>query len=306
MVIHNFAQLDTIARTTSNKKTIGVINAQDEHALQALQLADDLVDAILFGNSAFILPELWRLGIPEDRYKIVEVPENEHPVITASHYIHEGSVNMLMKGKISTSDLFKGIFSHEADLKGSTKMSHLVFKEIPGSRKLVAITDGALTPQPSYEDKKAILHNALEFLHGIGYTCPNVAALCAVEKVSPKMQETVDAAQLKADWQSGEFPGCNFEGPISYDIAVSPAVAKLKGVHCPWSGNFDLFLVPSVVVGNILGKCLVYTAHAKMGSIVLGCKVPVIMGSRGASKDDKYNSIALGVVYSNMNKQINL
>lgn len=302
MVIQNFKQLDQMAHTSTEKKVVGVINGHDENALSALQLADDLVDAILFGDPALIRNALDKLNIPQDRYRIVAINEDVHPVVAASEYVHRGEVDMLMKGKISTGDLFKGIFSHEANLKSGAKMSHMVFKEIPGSKKLLAITDGALTPYPTYEDKKVILNNALAFLHGIGYECPNVAALCAVEKVSPKMQETVDAAQLKQDWLDGAFPNCNFEGPISYDIAVSPHVAQLKGFSCPWSGDFDLFLVPSVVVGNILGKCLVYTAHAKMGSIVVGCKVPVIMGSRGASKDDKYNSIALGVVYANMSK----
>lgn len=302
MVIGNFLQLKEMAHSSEGKKMVGVINGQDENALQALQLADDLVDATLFGDPELITQELKKLDIPLSRYEIVPVSPEENPVLAASRYIHDGSIDMLMKGKISTGDLFKGIFNHDADLKSGQKMSHLVFKEIPGSKKLISITDGALTPVPSYEDKKAILSNALDFLHGIGYECPNVAALCAVEKVSPKMQETIDAAQLKEDWKNGLFPGCNFEGPISYDIAVEPHVAELKGFDCPWSGDFDLFLVPSVVVGNILGKCLVYTAHAQMGSIVLGCKVPVIMGSRGASRDDKYNSIALGVVYANMKK----
>lgn len=302
MVIQNFKQLDQMARESTGKKVVGVINGHDENALSALQLADDLVDAILFGNPELIVEALDKLSISRDRYRIVAVNEDEHPVVVAAEYVHRGEVDMLMKGKISTGDLFKGIFRREANLKSGAKMSHMVFKEIPGREKLLAITDGALTPHPTYEDKKVILSNALAFLHDIGYECPNVAALCAVEKVSPKMQETIDAAQLKQDWLGGEFPNCNFEGPISYDIAVSSQVAQLKGFSCPWSGDFDLFLVPSVVVGNILGKCLVYTANAKMGSIVLGCKVPVIMGSRGASKDDKYNSIALGVLYVNLKK----
>lgn len=300
MVIQNFSQLDEMAHSGARKMTVGVINGEDENALLALRHADELVNAVLFGNPALIGAEMDRLGISRSRYRIESVSPGENPVMAAAECIRTGEVDMLMKGKISTGELFKGIFSHDADLRSGERMSHLVFKEIPGSRKLISITDGALTPVPTCEEKKQILRNALGFLHGIGYECPNVAALCAVEKVSPKMQETIDAAELKQAWQRGEFPGCNFEGPISYDLAVSPRVAELKGFQCPWCGDFDLFLVPSVVVGNILGKCLVYTAHARMGSIVLGCRVPVIMGSRGASSDDKYNSIALGVVFANL------
>ena len=299
MEIKDFNQLREMARG-GKKMRVGVIGGQDENALSALVLADELVDATLFGDPALIEASLEKLGIPAGRYEIAPVAEGESPVLAAAKMVHEGKIDMLQKGKISTGDLFKGIFSREADLRSGQLMSHLVFKEIPGWKKLLAITDGALTPVPTYEQKKLILTNALDFLHGIGYECPKVAALCAVEKVSPKMVETQDAAALKEEWKNGAFPGCFFEGPVSYDIAVSPHVAELKGFDCKESGNFDLFLVPSVVVGNILGKCLVYTAHATMGSIVLGCRVPVIMGSRGASSDDKYNSIALGVCYARM------
>lgn len=302
MAVRDFKQISEMARAGGKRKTIGVLNACDVNVLEAVESARDIADAILIGDPQEIREKLDEAGIRGD-YRIEAPGEDGDVVAKAAELVHAGEIHMLMKGKISTGDMFKGIFKKETGLRGGQLMSHLVFKEIPGARKIIGITDGALSIQPSCEDKKHILSNALDFMHGIGYECPNVAVLCAIEKVNPKMQETVDAAELKEAWKRGEFPGCNLEGPISYDIAVSAEVAARKGFDCAWCGDFDLLLVPSVVVGNILGKCLVYTAKAKMGSIVLGCKVPVIMGSRGASAEDKYNSIALGVVYANLRKE---
>ena len=299
MAVRDFRQISEMAHAVGERKTIGVLNACDVNVLEAVENARDIADAVLIGDSQAIHEKLEEAGIRRD-YRIEAPAEGEDVITKAAQLVRAGEVHMLMKGKISTGDMFKGIFRKETGLRSGHLMSHLVLKEIPGASKLIGITDGALSIQPTCEDKKHILDNALGFMHGIGYECPNVAVLCAIEKVNPKMQETVDAAELKQAWQRGEFPSCNLEGPISYDIAVSAEVAARKGFNCPWCGDFDLLLVPSVVVGNILGKCLVYTAKAKMGSIVLGCKVPVIMGSRGASAEDKYNSIALGVVYAGL------
>jgi phosphate butyryltransferase len=69
--------------------------------------------------------------------------------------------------------------------------------------------------------------------------------------------------------------------------------ARIKGFDCPCSGDFDMLFVPNILVGNILGKCLVYSAKGKMAGLILGAKVPIVLTSRGATAEEKYNSIAI-------------
>ncbi len=293
MAIKNFDEL--IQKVKSGKKsTVALVEANDTHALEAVIHAADIVDAVLIGNREAIIASLAELGQDASRFPIVEVPEGMHPSVCAANLIHEGRADFLMKGKIMTGDLLKGVLSPEANLRSGGLMSHVMMVEVPGYHKLLCVTDGGMCTYPDLEKKKHIVENAVRFFHGLGYEKPNVAALCAIETVNPKMQDTVDAEALKEMSLSGELPSCYVEGPISYDLAMVPELSEVKGYHCPCAGDFDILFVPEIVVGNVLGKCLVYTCGGRMAGIVQGCKVPIVLTSRGSSSEEKYYALALG------------
>lgn len=292
MVLKNYA--DLINRVKNNtKKTVALVAADDAHALEAVIQADDIVNAILVGNAGRIKETLQSIGQNPADFEIVKEQNGEHPCVTAAKLIHAGRADFLMKGKITTGNMLKGVLLEESGLRKSSLMTHLSIQEVPGYHKLIFLTDSGMCLYPSLKEKKQILINGLEFMHRLGYECPNVAALCAVEKVNPKMPETLDAYELKEMAMSEKLPKCYFEGPISYDLAMVPEAARIKGFDCPCSGDFDLLLVPDIVVGNVLGKCLVYTAKGKMAGLILGAKVPIVLTSRGATTEEKYNSIAI-------------
>lgn len=293
MALKSFDEL--VERVKGGKRrTVALVEAHDEHALEAVIHARDIVDAILVGDKAKISDALRALGQDPAAFAIEEVPEGMHPSVCAAKLIHSGRADFLMKGKIMTGDLLKGVLSPEADLRSGGLMSHVMIVEVPGYHKLLCTTDGGMVTYPDLEKKKHIVENAVKFFHGLGYEKPNVAALCAVETVNPKMPETVDAAALKEMSLNGELPNCYVEGPISYDLAMVPALSEVKGYSSPAVGDFDILLVPEIVVGNVLGKCLVYTCGGRMAGVVQGCKVPIVLTSRGSSAEEKYYSLALG------------
>lgn len=194
-----------------------------------------------------------------------------------------------------TGNLLKGVLSPDADLRTGSLMSHVMLFEVPGYHKLLGVTDGGMCTYPDLEKKVGIVKNAVRFFHKIGVEKPNVAALCAIETINPKMQETVDGAELKRMSLAGELGECYVEGPISYDLAMVPELSAVKGyTACPCCGDFDILLVPEIVVGNVLGKCLTYTCGGRMAGIVMGCKVPIVLTSRGSSAEEKYYSLAMG------------
>jgi phosphate butyryltransferase len=293
MALKDFEEL--IAKVKgSGKKTVALVAADDEHALQAVIAAKDIVNARLVGDADRISKELRLLHEDPEKFDIVPVPDGEHPAVTAARLIRDGKADFLMKGKIMTGDLLKGVLSQEADLRTGSLMSHIIIAEVPGYHKLICVTDGGMCTYPDLEQKKQIVSNAVKFLHLLGYERPNIAALCAVETVNPKMPETVHAAELKRMSLEGELPKCYVEGPISYDLAMVPELSKIKGYDCPCAGEFDVLLVPEIVVGNALGKCFVYTCGGRMAGLVVGCKVPIVVTSRGSSAEEKYYSLALG------------
>ena len=146
---------------------------------------------------------------------------------------------------------------------------------------------------PDLDQKKAILINAIRTLNQLGIQAPKIAILAPNEKVSPKMQSTVDAQRLVEMRALGEIPAGIVEGPIALDVAVSQEAAAHKGIQSDISGDVDLYLVHSLDVGNILGKSLMYFAHAKMAGLVIGADYPIVMTSRVETPEGKLNSIAL-------------
>ena len=188
-----------------------------------------------------------------------------------------------------------GVLAPEAELRTGSLMSHVMLFEVPGYHKLLGVTDGGMCTYPDLEKKVGIVKNAVQFFHKIGVEKPNVAALCAIETINPKMQETVDGDALKQMSLNGELGECYVEGPISYDLAMVPELSEVKGyTACPCCGDFDILLVPEIVVGNVLGKCLTYTCGGRMAGLIMGCKVPIVLTSRGSSAEEKYYSLAMG------------
>lgn len=220
--------------------------ANDAHALEAVIHASDLVDAVLVVE-ADKLDELKALlvslGKNPDDFAIEVVPEGMHPSVCAAKLIHAGKADFLMKGKIMTGNLLKGVLSPDADLRTGSLMSHVMLFEVPGYHKLLGVTDGGMCTYPDLEKKVGIVKNAVRFFHKIGVEKPNVAALCAIETINPKMQETVDGAELKRMSLAGELGECYVEGPISYDLAMVPELSAVKGyTACPCCGDFDILL----------------------------------------------------------------
>lgn len=207
--------------------------------------------------------------------------------------IHEGGADFLMKGKIQTADLLSAVVNKEEGLRTGKVMSHVVFNEIPNYHKLLVLTDGGMMMYPDLNKKKEICENAVGTLRTLGYDKPKVAVLAAVEKVNPKMPETVDADALKTMNKSGELADCIVEGPISYDLTMSKESAAIKGFESPVTGDADIVLVPNITVGNVLGKSLIYSAGAKMAGFIVGAKVPIVLTSRGSTSEEKYLSLVL-------------
>ena len=143
------------------------------------------------------------------------------------------------------------------------------------------------------EQKKDIIMNTVDTLQAMGYDQPKVGVLACVEKLNPKMPETVEADQLKQMNLNGEIPGCVVDGPISYDCAVSREIADFKGFTGPCAGDCDMFIAPNIHAGNIMGKMLACTCGAKMAGFIVGAKCPIVMTSRGSSPLEKYLSIVI-------------
>jgi len=150
--------------------------------------------------------------------------------------------------------------------------------------------------RPDINQKAEILKNAVEVAKKMGVGKPKVSCLAAVELINPDMQETVDAAGLVKMAERGDIKDVVIDGPVAFDVAINLQAARMKGIISPVAGDTDIFLVPDIASGNIFVKSLIYLAQAKVGGVVVGAGVPIVLLSRADSAQTKLYSMALGAM----------
>lgn len=295
MIFKNFKELIEKVQSAKSQKRVAVVAAQDEHTLEAVLKAkkDNIVEPILIGDKLKIKKVLEELKEGLEDSVIIDVRTDAEAAEKAVELIHENKADFIMKGKIQTADLLRAVVNKEKGLRTGNVMSHIAMYEVPTYHKLIAITDGGMMMYPNVEEKKQIIENAARTFTAMGYENPKVAILAAVETINPKMPETVDAGMLKDMNKNGEIKNCIVEGPISYDLAMSKESADIKGYQSPVTGDVDILIVPNITAGNILAKCLGYSASGRMAGFIVGAKVPIVLTSRGATSEEKYLSLVL-------------
>ena len=70
-------------------------------------------------------------------------------------------------------------------------------------------------------------------------------------------------------------------------------------------GDADVLLFPDIHAGNLVYKAMVHMVDVKVGCILTGTKVPVILTSRSDTFETKVNSIALAAVVAEELKKNN-
>ena len=295
MTYATFEQLESQVFKKAKKRRVAVVEAADAHVLEAVRHAVEvgLVEPLLFGKRAEVEAKLAAMDIDITSWEIVDSPEPAISALQAGIAVKEGRADFILKGRIATGQLLKGLFKEETGFRTGRLISHMNIVQLRTYPKLLALCDAAINIAPTLEQKKDILQNAVDALTRMGITQPKVAVLASAETVNEKMPESVDAAALKRMNEQGEITGCVVEGPISYDLAVCKESAETKGYESAVAGDADLLVCPNIVTANVLIKCLRHSAEALTAGIVIGGRVPVVLNSRAASAEDKYRTMIL-------------
>jgi phosphate butyryltransferase len=302
---HGFDQILQKIKNCPRKK-IAVAAAQDDAVLKALAAANkqNIVDAVLVGDQNKIERIAGELNIDLTPFEIINEPDPIKSSLIAVKLAHDGETDMYMKGLIDTKNFLRSVLDKEVGLRTDKKLSHVCVFEIPGIERLLFLTDVAFITYPTLNDRISIIENTLPVAHACGVKLPKVAPLAALEVVNPKMPVTQMAAELTKLNEDGKITGCIIDGPLSFDLAISPNSVRHKEVSGrKVLGDADILLVPDVHAGNILYKAIVHLMKVKNGNIMTGTKVPVVVTSRSDSFETKMNSIILASVVSEEMKQ---
>ena len=297
---------DMLKKLKGDKRVnLSVAAAHDEEVLLAIKSAVEMeiITPILIGQEHKIRKISKEINFDLDNVKIINKETIEECAETAVKLVSSGEADFVMKGLLDTSVILKAVLNKEWGLRTDSLLSHVMVYEVPSYDKLLVTTDGGMNIEPDYDQKVKILKNAIEATKPLGLKHIKVACLAAKEKVNSKMQATVDARALQEAGERGEFGNdVTVEGPLAFDLAVSKEAAKIKGFKSKVSGETDIMLMPTIEVGNGIGKALTYFAGAKSAGIIMGAKAPIVLVSRADSHESKLYSIAYGALIAGHNK----
>jgi phosphate butyryltransferase len=291
---------DEILRAAKDKgpRIIAVAVAQDIEVLSAVNGAKNLgiANAILVGDKDEISKAAAECGVDISKFDVIDIKEKDEACRKAVELVSTGKAHIVMKGLVDTSVILKAVLDENIGLRTGNVLSHVAVFDVPGYDRLFYVTDAAMNIAPNVLQKKQIIENAVQVANALGNDNPKVALLAAVEKVNPKMQATLDAAELVKMNEAGELTGCTLGGPFALDNAVSVEASKHKGITHPVAGYADVLMVPDIEAGNILYKSMVFLARAKNAGVIVGAKAPVVLTSRADSDEAKLNSIAIAAL----------
>lgn len=292
-LINKATQLDGIS--------VAVAVAEDEEVIEAVieALNRNLANFILFGDYEKInmmLNVYYKDHQKNDKkLTVVHAESNAMAAELAVRAVFNKEATVLMKGNLPTNVLLKAVLNKEYGLRTGNVLSHVAVFEIPDYDRFTIVTDAGMNITPDLEQKAQMIKNAAAIARAIGIEYPKVAPIAAVEIVNPVMPATIDAAALTVMNKRGQITGCIVDGPLALDNAVSALAAEHKGIHSEVAGRADILLVPTIEVGNVLYKSLIYFAKAKVGAVIAGAKAPIVLTSRADSAESKLYSLALAI-----------
>ncbi len=297
-MLTKLSQLRELLDKDHKPKKLVLAASEDAHSLSAVVHAaeQEIIRLVLVGDKEQTtgLAEILNLDI--SKFEFIEASSPEEAVNTSVKIVHDGKADVLMKGKVGTSDLLKSVLNKDYGLRTGKLLSHFAYFEVETYHKLIAVTDVAMNIAPTLTEKISILNNSVKVLNSLGIELPKVAVLGAVEKVNTQMNATLDAALLSKMNQRDQILNCIVDGPLAFDNAISFESARYKEIKSDVAGDTDLLLMPDIEVGNVLYKSLVFFAQAKVASMIVGASAPIVLTSRSDSEQAKFDSILLAAV----------
>ncbi len=280
--------------------TIAIVGANNEEAILAAKRANEegkfrIAKFKLVGDFAAInqIAYDFDLIIDNDNFSIVD---SDDPVNDAVKLIENGEADILMKGKLHTAHILKGVFHYLKEsgrLKSGELITHIFAMDIPVRNKLLLISDAAVNTYPDEEKRIKILENTLSVARGLNIRKPKVAVISAIETVNKSVESSMEAERIAERFAARE--DCIVEGPLSFDVAMDSAIAYEKGYTGQIAGTADILIMPDIDAGNVLYKSLTTQSGATSAGVILGGDMPMILTSRGDSARSKLASICLAV-----------
>jgi phosphate acetyltransferase len=218
----------------------------------------------------------------------------EDNVVLGTMMLAQGEVDGLVSGAMhSTANTIRPALQIIKTRPNAKVVSSIFFMCLP--EQVLVYGDCAVIPDPDVETLADIAIQSADSAAAFGIP-PRVAMISysTGESGSGADVETVREATKLV---KSRRPDLLIDGPLQYDAAFVPDVAKTKAPHSPVAGRATVFIFPDLNTGNTTYKAVQRSANVlSIGPILQGLKRPVNDVSRGALVDDIVYTIALTAV----------
>jgi phosphate acetyltransferase len=161
--------------------------------------------------------------------------------------------------------------------------------------RVLAYGDCAIVPDPTSEQLADIAISSARTAERFGIE-PRVAMLSYSTGTSGSGAE-VEKVRAATELVRERQPDLLVDGPIQYDAAVEPSVAKTKMPDSKVAGRATVLIFPDLNTGNNTYKAVQRSAGAiAIGPVLQGLKKPVNDLSRGAMVEDIVNTVAITAI----------
>lgn len=285
------------------KKKIAIVSPEGTTVIKLVKqaIAANLAEFVLVGDEEKIKAMSADAGLDPNLITIINITDQKEAAEEAVRLVLAGSASAIMKGNLPTATFMRAVLDKQKGLNDNKVISEITIyeKEVePAGGGFRFLTDCAINVQPTLDEKRQIIENAVSLAHKLGNSLPKVAVISAVEVVNPAMPDTVEAAALSKMADRGQITGCLVDGPFAFDNAVSAEAAEYKKVGGGVAGQADILMMPNLLTANPVRKCLVYYSKQRIATALMGAKAPVVITSRTDSAETMLLTIVLAAYIS--------
>ena len=317
-------EFELIERAKTNKMRIVLAEGTEERILRAtdILLRRDVAEIILLGDVEEIRSKASAFGLDIAKARLIDpakselfddyantyyelrkkkgiTPEQARDTMTDSTYfatmmVKKDDADGMVSGSVNTTaHTIRPAFEFIKTKPGFTVVSSVFLMCLKD--RVLAFGDCAVNPNPTAQQLAEIAIASAHTAKVFGIE-PRVAMLSYSTGTSGKgadVDVVVEATRIAQEIA----PDLALEGPLQYDAAIDPSVAKTKMPDSKVAGKATVFIFPDLNTGNNTYKAVQRAAGAvAIGPVLQGLNKPVNDLSRGCTVPDIVNTVAITAV----------
>ena len=279
--------------------------------------ADGIADCIVFGNQIIARAKELNIRIPDfavspptkkfiapltklrahkgmDESRAAKMLNANAAAVAAMMVREKLADGMLAGAAMSSADVLRPVLQIIGAAKNASLASSFFLMEAE-NETIKVFADCALNARPSAEESADIAVQSANSARLFGLS-PIVAMLSYATGDSAAGEE-IARVRNATEIAQAQMPDIPVYGPIQYDAAVSPRIAKIKAPQWQNAGRANVLIFPDLASGNIAYKAVQQTSGlAAIGPLMQGLAAPANDLSRGATENDIYLAIAATAV----------